>query len=61
VWQGEGAAVTRAQNSAEGLAALRFGYPSARQLADGQVAVAFWCVEDCQSIIRLARLRVNSR
>lgn len=58
VWQGEGAAVTRAENSAAGLAALRFGYPSPLQLADGQVVVVFWCVEACESIIRLARLRV---
>jgi hypothetical protein len=58
IWQGEGAAVTHAQNSADGLAALRFGYPSPRQLADGQVLVVFWCVEACQSVIRLARLRV---
>jgi BNR repeat protein len=60
VWQGEGAAVTRAENSADGLAALRFGYPSPVQLADGQVLVAFWCVEACQSVIRLARLRMTS-
>jgi hypothetical protein len=58
VWQGEGAAVTRAENSADGLAALRFGYPSPRQFEDGQVVVVFWCVEDCQSVIRLARLRL---
>jgi BNR repeat-like domain len=59
VWQGEGAAVTRVENSAAGLAALRFGYPSPLQLADGQVVVVFWCVEACQSVIRLARLRLN--
>ncbi len=59
VWQGEGAAVMPSENSAAGLAALRFGYPSPRQLADGQVVVVFWCVEACQSVIRLARLRLN--
>ncbi len=59
VWQGEGAAVTRTENSADGLAALRFGYPSPLQLADGQLVVVFWCVEACQSVIRLARLRLN--
>jgi hypothetical protein len=59
VWQGEGAAVTRAENSADGLAALRFGYPSPRQLADGQVVVVFWCVEACQSVIRLARIGIT--
>ena len=59
VWQGEGAAVMPSENSAAGLAALQFGYPSPRQLADGQVVVVFWCVEACQSVIRLARLRLN--
>ena len=29
-----------------------------RGLPDGDVLVAFWCIEDCQSMIRLARLRV---
>jgi hypothetical protein len=60
VWEGEGAAVTLGDNSADGLAALRFGYPSPLQLANGEVVVVFWCVEACQSVIRLARLRVNS-
>ena len=44
--------------TADALAALRFGYPSPLLLPDGDVIVAFWCVEDCQSVIRLARLRV---
>jgi hypothetical protein len=60
VWQGEGATVERAENSADGLAALRFGYPTPIQVTDGQVLVVFWCVEACQSVIRLARLRINA-
>jgi hypothetical protein len=59
VWEGEGATVERAENSADGLAALRFGYPTPIQLSDAQVLVVFWCVEACQSVIRLARLRVT--
>ena len=59
VWEGEGAAVERAENSADGLAALRFGSPTPIQLPDGQVLVVFWCVEACQSVIRLARLRIT--
>jgi hypothetical protein len=59
VWNGEGAAVTRAGNSADALAGLRFGYPSPAQLADAQVVAVFWCVEACQSVIRLARLRLD--
>jgi sialidase-1 len=57
IWQGV-AASGSTTNSADALAALRFGYPSPVLLPDGDVLVAFWCVEDCQSIIRLARLRV---
>ncbi|MBV9601222.1 MAG: exo-alpha-sialidase [Chloroflexi bacterium] len=60
VWQlGEGATVEPAQTSADQLAALRFGYPTPLQLPDGQVLVVFWCVEACQSVIRLARLRIT--
>jgi hypothetical protein len=61
VWQGEGATVERAENSADGLAALRLGYPTPIQLPDGQVLVVFWCVEACQSVIRLARLRITEQ
>jgi hypothetical protein len=61
VWEGEGARVERSENSADGLAALRFGYPTPLQLPDGQVLVVFWCVEACQSVIRLARLRINAQ
>jgi hypothetical protein len=59
VWQGENAGITRAETSADSLAALRVGYPSPVQLADGRVLVVFWCVEACQSVIRLARLKLN--
>jgi hypothetical protein len=31
---------------------LRFGAPSITQLPDGALYVAFWCYEDCVSIIR---------
>ena len=58
IWQGVGSSAVRTSNSADALAALRFGYPSPLLLPDGDVIVAFWCVEDCQSVIRLARLRV---
>ncbi len=59
VWQGASASSVRTSNSADALAAVRVGYPSPLVLPDGDVLVAFWCVEDCQSMIRLARLRVS--
>jgi len=59
VWQGADLTPVSTTNSADALAALRFGYPSPLQLPDGQVLVAFWCVENCQSLIRLTRLHVS--
>jgi hypothetical protein len=38
---------------------LKFGAPCAELLPDGEVFVAFWCVEDCVSNIRWFRLRVR--
>ena len=37
--------VERAENSADGLAALRFGYPTPIQLPDGQVRIVGQLVE----------------
>jgi hypothetical protein len=60
IWQGIGSpSVETASNSADALAALRFGYPAPLVLPDGDVMVAFWCVEGCQSLIRLTRLRIT--
>ena len=38
---------------------LKFGAPSLVQLPDGDIFLAFWCVEDCVSNIRWFRLRVR--
>jgi sialidase-1 len=59
VWQGVDTGRSAATSSADLLAALRFGYPSPARLENGEVLVAFWCVEACLSVIRLARLRVG--
>jgi hypothetical protein len=59
IWQGVGSSPTTTSNSADALAALRFGYPALLVQPEGDVMVAFWCVEDCQSVIRLSRLRFS--
>ena len=42
----------------ENLSFLKFGSPSAIRLCDGGIFVVFWCVEECQSVIRWFRLDV---
>ena len=38
---------------------LRFGAPSITRLPDGTLYVAFWCYEDCVSIIRWFKFRID--
>ena len=47
-----------ADTMVEAFHVLRFGAPCALILPDGEIFVAFWCVEDCVSNIRWFRLRV---
>ncbi len=58
IWQGAESGMTGRANSADELAALRFGYPTPVQMANGDIFVVFWCVEQCVGIIRLSRVRV---
>ena len=47
------------ENMAADFNVLKFGAPCAVLLPNGEVFVAFWCVEDCVSNIRWFRLRVH--
>jgi sialidase-1 len=38
---------------------LRFGAPSITRLADGALYVAFWCYEDCVSVIRWFKFHIE--
>ena len=51
--------MTGRAGSAEELSALKFGYPTLLELADGDVLAAFWCFEEWTTIIRWIRLRVG--
>jgi hypothetical protein len=53
--RGSGYVVSGEQMS-ESFTRLRFGLPAALMLPDGEVFVAFWCFEDCVSVIRWFRL-----
>ncbi len=45
-------------NMVENFQVLRFGAPSMVGLPDGSIFVAFWCYEDCVSVIRWFKLAV---
>jgi sialidase-1 len=53
--QGSGYVVGGASLS-HAFARLKFGLPAGLRLPDGEVFAAFWCVEDCVSVIRWFRL-----
>jgi len=44
-------------NRVRQFSALRFGAPCMVRLDDGDIFIAFWCVEDCVSNIRWIRMR----
>lgn len=46
-------------NMADNFAVLRFGAPCLVRLGGGTVYGAFWCYEDCVSVLRWFRLRVG--
>jgi sialidase-1 len=46
-------------NMVQNFQVLRFGAPSITRLDDGAIFVAFWCYEDCVSVIRWYRLAVG--
>lgn len=48
------------QNRVRQFNVLRFGAPCIVDLDDGQILIAFWCVEDCVSNIRWFRLRTDT-
>lgn len=51
-----GGYVVGGDNLSHAFARLRFGLPAGLLLPDGEVFAAFWCVEECVSIIRWFRL-----
>lgn len=51
-----GGYVVGGANLSHAFARLRFGLPAGLLMPDGEVFTAFWCVEDCVSVIRWFRL-----
>lgn len=59
LWQGAASGMLGKKPAGTELSALKFGYPSLVQRADGEVFAVFWCSEDCVLNIRWLRLRVT--
>ena len=59
MWQGSDSRMAGEAAAATELAALQFGFPNPMRLPDGDVLVAFWCLEDCIHNIRWLRVRVS--
>lgn len=51
-----GGSIVGGQNLSQEFTQLKFGLPAGLLLPDGQVFVAFWCVEECLYVIRWLRL-----
>lgn len=51
--------VQKKENIVKEMNVLKFGLPTAIKLNDKEIFVAFWCVEECVSVIRWFRLQIN--
>ena len=58
LWQGAASGMEGKKPGGTELSALKFGYPSMVERANGEVFAVFWCSEDCIGNIRWLRLRV---
>ena len=59
VWQGSESGMSGEGVGVDELMGLKFGYPSPKQLASGEVLVLFWCEENGATHIRWTRLAVD--
>jgi hypothetical protein len=60
LWGADVGGLTRtSQSMAHNFHALRFGAPSLARLDDGAVMAAFWCYEDCVSVIRWFEIHID--
>jgi BNR repeat-like domain len=59
LWQGADSGIKEGANSAEELRALKFGYPSMKQLSNGDVLLLFWSQEECSTNIRWIRISLE--
>lgn len=48
------------ENLSRAFTTLKFGLPAGLVMPDGQVFIAFWCVEDCLYVIRWCRITTRA-
>ena len=60
LWGTDAAGLTEtSEDMSHNFNVLRFGAPCITRLADGTLFVAFWCYEDCVSVVRWFKLGVS--
>jgi hypothetical protein len=59
LWLGAETVTTSTGNSADGLSALKFGYPSLLETGNGEVYLVFWCQEACINNIRWMKIKIS--
>jgi len=59
MWLGAESGMDKNTSIDESLRTLKFGFPSAVVLPNGDVFAAFWCMEDCVHNIRWLRIRIG--
>lgn len=59
LWRGAASGMAGEHNQSDELSKLKFGYPSLKQLPDGDALLVFWCEEDAVCNIRWIRLSVG--
>jgi hypothetical protein len=61
LWGAQTAGLTsHSRSMSRNFGGLRFGAPSIARAPDGAIFVAFWCYEDCVSVIRWFKLEVRT-
>lgn len=58
LWLGADSGMQGGTSSAQELSDLKFGYPSMKQLPNGDVLLLFWCQEDCITNVRWMKIEV---
>jgi len=59
LWLGADSGMRGGTSSAQELSTLKFGYPSMKQLSNGDILLLFWCQEDCITNIRWIKIEVQ--
>jgi len=59
LWLGADSGMKGGTSSGQELSILKFGYPSMKQLSNGDILLLFWCQEECITNVRWIRIGVK--